>query len=63
MVEIDYAEPEAYEAPEPAGPYDEAADEEAEPPKPLWQRLASLIIPIGFVLYILISALANRDAG
>ena len=38
-------------------------DEDDEPPKPLWQRLASLIIPIGFVLYILISALANRDAG
>ena len=38
-------------------------DEEAQPPKPLWQRLASLIVPLGVVLYILISALANRDAG
>ena len=37
--------------------------DEVEPPKPLWQRLASLIVPIGIVLYILISALANRDAG
>ena len=63
VVEVDYAEPEVYDAPEPAGPYDEAADEEAEPPKPLWRRLASLIVPIGVVLYILISALANRDAG
>ena len=62
VIEVD-AEPETYEAPEPASPYDEPMDEEAEPPKPLWQRLASLIIPIGFVLYILISALANRDAG
>lgn len=62
VIEVDYAEPEVYEAPEPVGPYNEA-DEAAEPPKPLWQRLASLIVPIGVVLYILISALANRDAG
>ena len=62
-IEVDYAEPERYEAPEPAATYDEAVDEEAEPPKPLWQRLASLIVPIGVVLYILITALANRDAG
>jgi len=62
-IEVDYAEPEVYEAPEPAGPYYEGPDEEAEPPKPLWQRLASMIVPIGVVLYILISALANRDAG
>ena len=38
-------------------------DEEANTPKPLWQRLASLIIPIVIVLYILISALGNRDSG
>ena len=62
VVEVDYAEPEVYEAPEPPGAYDETADEEAEPPKPLWQRLASMIVPIGIVLYILISALANREA-
>ena len=41
----------------------EVADDDVETPKPLWQRLASLVIPIGFVLYILVSALANRDAG
>jgi len=41
-------------------PYEEM---EAEEPKPLWQRLASLIVPIGVVLYILISALVNRDGG
>ena len=63
VVEVDYSEPEVYDAPEPQGPYDEAMDEEAQPPKPLWQRLASLIVPIGVVLYILISALGNRDAG
>lgn len=62
VIEVDYAEPEVYDVGEPAGPY-EAVDEEAEPPKPVWQRLASLIVPIGVVLYILISALANRDAG
>ena len=63
VVEVDYAEPEAYDAPDPPEPYDEAVGEETESPKPLWQRLASLIVPIGVVLYILISALANRDAG
>ena len=63
VVETDYAEPEAYEAPEPAMPYEGVPEDEVEPPKPVWRRLASLIIPIGFVLYILISALANRDAG
>ena len=62
VIEVDYAEPEVYDAPAPPGPY-EMVDEEAEPPKPLWQRLASMIVPIGVVLYILISALANRDAG
>ena len=35
---------------------------ESEPPKPLWQRLTSLIVPIGVVLYIVISALVNNDA-
>lgn len=63
VIEVDYAEPEVYEVPEPAAPYEEVPDDEVEPPKPLWQRLASLIVPIGVVLYILISALANRDAG
>ena len=63
VVEVDYAEPEVYEAGGPPRPYDEAVDEEAEPPKPLWQRLASMIVPIGVVLYILVTALANRDGG
>jgi hypothetical protein len=58
-------EPEVYDVGEPVGPaYEEAPDDEATgAPKPLWQRLASLIVPIGVVLYILISALANRDGG
>ncbi len=37
--------------------------DEAEQPKPLWQRLASLIVPIAVVAYIIISALVNNDAG
>ena len=41
----------------------ELEDAEAEAPKPLWQRLTSLIIPIGIVLYIVISALVNNDSG
>jgi len=66
IVEPDYAEqPEVYDVGEPiAPPYEPTKDEvEVDAPKPLWQRLASLIVPIGVVLYILISALANRDAG
>ena len=66
LVEPDYAEqPEAYDAGEPIlqPPFEESADDGAAAPKPLWQRLASLIVPIGVVLYILVSALANRDAG
>lgn len=67
-VEVEQLEPEVFDV---GGVEDETPmdldlpDEEveAEPPKPLWRRLASLIIPIGVVLYILISALANRDAG
>ncbi len=37
----------------------EEAEEEVEEPKPLWQRLASFIVPIGVVLYIVISALVD----
>ena len=63
-IEPEYAEPEVYDVgeQEPDEPYG-APDDEAGPPKPLWRRLASLIVPIGIVLYILISALANRDSG
>jgi predicted nucleic acid-binding Zn-ribbon protein len=38
----------------------DADDEEVGPAKPAWQRFARLIVPIGVVLYILISSLANR---
>ena len=34
--------------------------EEPSTPKPVWQRLASLLVPIGVVVYVLISALADR---
>ncbi len=68
-VEVEPFEPQAYEttgdapaAPEPM-PEVELEDEEADEPKPLWQRLASLVVPIGVVLYIVISALTNNDAG
>src|SRR5512145_3547866 len=57
-VDVEAAEPEVYdaasevEAPVELEPIeDEYDDEEAEAPKPLWQRLASLIVPIGVVLY------------
>jgi hypothetical protein len=38
----------------------ETDDEEIRTTKPAWQRFARLIVPIGVVLYILISAIANR---
>jgi hypothetical protein len=63
VIETDYAEPEIREVPDAAAPFEGEVDDDAEPPKPRWQRLASLVIPIGFVLYILISALANREGG
>ena len=64
VVEPDYAEqPDVYDVGEASEPYEGESGDDAAPPKPLWQRLASLIVPIGVVLYILISALANRDAG
>jgi hypothetical protein len=64
-VEPEYLEPEVYDAGEPLDVEVEPVevDEEPEQAKPLWQRLTSLIIPIGVVLYILISALVNRDGG
>lgn len=66
-VEVEQFEPEAYEveaaAPTEALPEVDIEDEDAEPPKPAWQRLASFIVPIGVVLYIIISALVNNDAG
>ena len=69
VVQPEYLEPEIHDAMrrDMAEPVEveeyEMEDEDAEPPKPLWQRLTSLIIPIGVVLYIVISALVNNDSG
>jgi hypothetical protein len=66
-IETEYAEPELYDVGRPVDVHVDIdvdlEDEEATTPKPLWQRLASFIVPIGIVLYILVSALANRDSG
>jgi hypothetical protein len=69
-VEVDQLEPEVFEvdtgdtadvpASLPPEFEPEEAAEELEEPKPLWQRLASFIVPIGVVLYIVISALVDR---
>ena len=61
--EPEYTEPELYDVSEPLQVDELDVTEEAEQPKPLWQRLASFIVPIGVVLYIVISALVNNDAG
>jgi hypothetical protein len=62
--EPEYLEPEVYDVGEPVEVDEvDAAEEELDEPKPLWQRLTRLIIPIGVVLYIVISALVNNDAG
>jgi hypothetical protein len=61
-VEVEELEPEVFDTtpPDDLPPEFEPVDDETEAPKPLWQRLGSLIVPIGIVLYILISALADR---
>ena len=64
LTEAEYLEPEVYDVGAPVDvEVEELDDEEADQPKPLWQRLASFIVPIGVVLYIVISALVNNDAG
>jgi hypothetical protein len=69
VVETEYLEPELFDV---GGPIEVEeieevdvgeAEAESEAPKPLWQRLTSLIIPIGVVLYIVISAIVNNDSG
>jgi hypothetical protein len=62
-VEPVQVEPEIYDVGEPVEVEEIEVDEEIEQPKPLWQRLTSLIIPIGIVLYIIVSALVNNDGG
>ena len=63
VVETEYLEPETYDVGEPVEVEDVDVDGEGEQPKPVWQRLTSLIIPIGVVLYIVISAVLNNDGG
>jgi hypothetical protein len=70
VVQPEYVEPEVHDPmtrdmaePVEVEEYDVDDDEETQTPKPLWQRLTSLIIPIGVVLYIVISALVNNHAG
>ncbi|MGH3113433.1 MAG: hypothetical protein ACRDOP_08200, partial [Gaiellaceae bacterium] len=63
VAETDYLEPEVYEPGEPDDVYEGVESEEHSQPRPLWQRLTSLVVPIAVVLYIVISALANRDGG
>jgi hypothetical protein len=61
--EPEQVEPEVYDEGEPID-LDTGADAELEDetatPKPLWQRLASLLVPIGIVLYIVVSAIVNN---
>ena len=64
-VDAQYVEPDVYEPTSPSGademaprPAPTVGDEDA--PKPLWRRLASLAFPIALVLYLVISAIANR---
>jgi predicted nucleic acid-binding Zn-ribbon protein len=64
-VEVEQLEPEVYDDGDPVDlppelDVEAREDEEYVRPKPPWRRLARLIVPIGVVLYILISALANR---
>ena len=69
-VEVDQIEPEVFD-PDPAAVPEEAAlppefepdpaDDEETQPKPRWQRLASLLVPIAVVVYVLISAFADRS--
>ncbi|MCE3286915.1 MAG: hypothetical protein K0S64_521 [Gaiellaceae bacterium] len=67
VVETEHAEPEIFEVGEPVDveevDEDEYKDGEPGEPKPVWQRATRLIIPIGIVLYIVISALVNNDGG
>ena len=68
VIEPEYLEPERLEPEtfdvEPPDVDVEDVDEDGyQEPKPLWQRLTRFIIPIGVVLYIVISTLVNNDGG
>lgn len=57
---FDTAEVEAEAAPTEVEPED-FDTEEQRPPKPLWRQLTRYIVPIAVVIYIAISALADRS--
>jgi hypothetical protein len=59
--ETERVEPEVYDVGEPVEVEEIDVEQEPEAPKPLWQRLASLLVPIGIVLYIIVSAIVNND--
>ena len=61
--EPERVEPEVYDVGEPVEAETIDVDEEPAEPKPLWQRLASFIVPIAIVLYIVVSAIAGNDGG
>jgi hypothetical protein len=61
--EPEHVEPETFEVGEPVDAEEVDVDEVEAEPKPLWQRLTRLIIPIGVVLYIVVSSLVNNDGG
>jgi hypothetical protein len=70
-IDVEVAEPVVYDpvapadAPPAAEPLPVPDEHEAEDaaPKPVWQRLAGFIVPIAVVVYIIISAVVNNDAG
>ncbi|HEU5206293.1 MAG TPA: hypothetical protein VFT94_01675 [Gaiellaceae bacterium] len=63
-VDVEEVEPEVFEPgglPDGNGmPPEFEADEELEAERPRWRVLARLIVPIGVVVYILVSALVDR---
>jgi hypothetical protein len=61
--EPEHVEPEVYDVGEPVEVEEIDVEEEPAVPKPLWRRLTSLIIPVGIVLYIVVSAIVNNDSG
>jgi hypothetical protein len=67
-VDLEHAEPEPYAPPTaPDGVPErievDVEEVEHEEPRPLWRRLSSFLIPIAVIVYIVISAIVNNDAG
>ena len=63
-VAVEQLEPETFEPEKELDaelpPEFEEAEDEEEPPRSRWQVFARLIVPIGVVAYILVSALVDR---